>query len=59
VPPMLVVLKDVQGRTVYSWTMNPPVRSLAPGGKAEFNEAKLDVPRSATELFIGWARDSE
>ena len=56
VPPLLVVLKDAQGRAVYSWTMKPPVRSLAPGGKAEFNEAKLDVPRAATELEIGWAR---
>ncbi len=55
VPPLLVLLKDAQGRTVYSWTMKPPVRSLAPGGKAEFNEAKLDVPRAATELEIGWA----
>lgn len=55
VPPLLVVLKDAQGRTVYSWTMKPPVRSLAPGGKAKFNEAKLDVPRAATELEIGWA----
>ncbi len=56
VPPLLVILKDAQGRAVYSWTMKPPVRSLAPGGKAEFNEAKLDVPRAATELEIGWAR---
>ncbi len=58
VPSLLVVLKDAQGRTVYSWTMKPPVRVLAPGGKAEFNEAKLDVPRSATELQIGWARQA-
>ena len=59
VPPLLVVLKDAQGRTVYSWTMKPPVGSLAPGGKAEFNEAKLDVPRAATSLEIGWARAAE
>lgn len=58
VPSLLVVLKDAQGRAVYSWTMKPPVRSLAPGGKAEFNEAKLDVPRAAAELEIGWARDA-
>ncbi|WP_420606651.1 zinc-ribbon domain-containing protein [Novosphingopyxis sp.] len=58
VPPLLVVLKDAQGRAVFSWTMKPPVRSLAPGGKAEFNEAKLDVPRAATELEIGWAREA-
>lgn len=58
VPPLLVVLKDSQGRAVYSWTMKPPVRSLAPGGKAEFNEAKLDVPRAATELEIGWASEA-
>lgn len=58
VPALLVVLKDAQGRSVYSWTMKPPVRSLAPGGRAEFNEAKLDVPRAAAELEIGWAQDA-
>lgn len=55
VPPMLVMLRDASGRIVYSWQMKPPVKTLAPGGKVNFNEAKLDVPRAATDLEIGWA----
>ena len=59
IPPLQVVLKDAQGRPVFSWKMKPPARSLAPGEKATFNEAKLDVPRAATDLEIGWARERE
>ena len=55
VPPMLVMLRDASGRIVYSWQMKPPVKNLAPGDKVNFNEAKLDVPRAATDLEIGWA----
>ena len=55
VPPLLVVLKDAQGRVVYSWTMAPPRTSLAPGARVPFNQAKLDVPRAAAELEVGWA----
>lgn len=55
VPPMLVVLRDAGGRVVFSWKMKPPVSRLAPGGRASFNEAKLDVPRAANQLEVGWA----
>ncbi len=55
VPPMLVVLRDASGRIVYSWKMKAPAGSLAPGAKINFNEAKLDVPRSASQLEVGWA----
>lgn len=55
VPPMLVMLRDASGRVVYSWQMKAPVQTLAPGAKANFNEAKLDVPRAAVNLEIGWA----
>jgi predicted Zn finger-like uncharacterized protein len=58
VPPMLVVLRDAGGRIVYSWKMNPPAKSLAPGAKINFNEAKLDVPRGASQLEVGWADQS-
>ncbi|MEP2380319.1 MAG: thioredoxin, partial [Parasphingorhabdus sp.] len=58
IPPMLVMLRDASGRIVYSWQMKPPVKTLAPGGKVNFNEAKLDVPRAATNLEIGWAESS-
>lgn len=55
VPPMLVILRDASGRIVYSWKMKAPAKSLAPGAKVNFNEAKLDVPRSASQLEVGWA----
>lgn len=58
VPPMLAVLRDASGRVVYSWTIKPPVRSLPPGGSVPFSEGKVGIPRSATELEVGWANPS-
>jgi len=55
VPPMLVILRDANGRIVYSWKMKAPTKTLAPGAKVNFNEAKLDVPRAASQLEVGWA----
>lgn len=55
VPPLLVILRDASGRIVYSWKMKAPAKNLAPGAKVNFNEAKLDVPRSASQLEVGWA----
>lgn len=55
VPPMLVILRDAGGRIVYSWKMKAPAQSLSPGAKINFNEAKLDVPRAASQLEVGWA----
>lgn len=57
VPPMLAELRDAQGRIVYSWTIRPPIAVLPPGERANFNEAKLDIPRAATKLTISWALD--
>lgn len=58
IPPMLVILRDAGGRIVYSWKMKAPAQSLAPGAKINFNEAKLDVPRAASQLEVGWADQS-
>lgn len=55
VPPLLVILRDSSGRIVYSWKMKAPAKTLSPGAKVNFNEAKLDVPRSASQLEVGWA----
>jgi len=49
------ILRDAGGRIVYSWKMKAPAPSLAPGAKINFNEAKLDVPRAASQLEVGWA----
>lgn len=54
VPEMLVTLKDAGGRPVYSWKMRAKVRSLAPGAKVDFSEARLDVPLASTQISIGW-----
>ena len=58
VPQMLAELHDGNGRIVYSWIIKPPVRQLAPGEKANFNEAKIDIPDAAQELTVGWAPSS-
>jgi predicted Zn finger-like uncharacterized protein len=55
VPPILAELRDAQGTIVYSWTIKPPVRVLPPNEKASFSEAKLDIPRRATQLTVSWA----
>lgn len=57
VPEMLVTLKDSGGRPVYSWKMRAKVRSLAPGGKVDFSEARLDVPLAASKISVGWVLD--
>lgn len=54
VPPILAQLLDAQGTIVYSWTIKPPVPTLAPNAKVNFSEAKLDIPRRATELSVDW-----
>ena len=54
VPEMLVTLKDAGGRPVYSWKMRAKVRSLAPGSKIDFSEARLDVPQAAAQISVGW-----
>lgn len=55
VPPILAELRDAQGTIVFSWTIKPPVRVLPPNEKASFSEAKLDIPRRATQLTVSWA----
>src|SRR3546814_13451356 len=54
-PPILAELRDAQGTIVYSWTIKPPVRMLPPNEKVNFSEAKLDIPRRATQLTVSWA----
>lgn len=56
VPPMLVVLRDAQDRVVFNWIINPPVERLEPGQSADFRQAMVDVPRSATSAEIAWAK---
>ncbi len=53
-PTILIVLRDARDRIVYSWEVEPPQRSIAPGETVTINEAVTDVPRSAKFAEIGW-----
>lgn len=53
-PPILIVLRDGRDRIVYSWEVNPPQRTLAPGESVTINEAMIDVPKAAKFAEIGW-----
>ena len=57
VPTILIVLRDARDRIVYSWEVEPPQRTLAPGATVSVNEAVTDVPRSARFAEIGWKPD--
>jgi hypothetical protein len=59
VPEMLVTLKDASGRSVYSWKMKAKARTLGPGEKVDFSEARLDVPLAAKEISVGWVLSGE
>jgi predicted Zn finger-like uncharacterized protein len=54
IPAMLVTLKDAGGRSVYSWKMEAKASKIAPGGKVDFSEAQLDVPRASNSISISW-----
>lgn len=55
VPDILAELRDASGRVVYGWRIVPPVRRLPPKGKAEFDSAEMDVPKSAQKLTVSFA----
>jgi predicted Zn finger-like uncharacterized protein len=52
VPPLQAQLRSKSGTVVYSWTIAPPARSLAPGASASFNSAEVNVPPGGDELTI-------
>ena len=55
IPPILIVLRDQRERQVYSWVVQPPQSSLAPGEDLTINGAVTDVPKSAVFADVGWA----
>jgi hypothetical protein len=55
VPDITAELKDAQGRVVFSWTITPQQRTLAPGGTIDFNSAKLDVPPNSKKLELSFS----
>lgn len=52
VPPIQAQLHSSSGQLVYSWTIAPPARTLAPGQSATFNSAEVNVPAGGDELTI-------
>jgi predicted Zn finger-like uncharacterized protein len=52
VPPIQAQLKNRGGKVVYSWTIQPPARSLPAGASASFNSAEVNVPSGGDELTI-------
>ncbi|WBO22665.1 zinc-ribbon domain-containing protein [Sphingomonas abietis] len=55
VPDIRAELRDAQGRPVYGWTINAPVRQLAPKGSADFDSAEVDVPQGSKALNLSFA----
>lgn len=53
VPPLKAELLDAtRQRVVYSWTIEPPAATLAPGASASFNSAEVDVPEGGSHLRV-------
>jgi predicted Zn finger-like uncharacterized protein len=59
VPDILITLKDAGGRSVYSWKMKAKTRTLAPGARTDFSEARLDVPLAAAKISATWVLSGE
>ena len=45
-------------RVVFSWTITPPRRTLAPGEMVDFNSAQFDVPANSKRLDFSFERGS-
>jgi len=54
VPQIRAELKDAQGRTVYGWSIAPPVRELQARGRVTFDSAEMDVPRGGRNLTLSF-----
>jgi hypothetical protein len=54
VPPIRAQLRDAQGRTVYGWSISPPVGELQPRQSATFNSAEVGVPQGAKQLNLSF-----
>jgi len=56
VPPIRAELRDGSGKSVYTWSISPPVSELQPGQSAPINAAEVDVPAGATQLHLAFGR---
>lgn len=54
-PPVLIVMLNEREDQIYSWVVEPPQPTLAPGETVAIDEARTDVPRGAVYADVGWA----
>ncbi|MET0365606.1 MAG: MJ0042-type zinc finger domain-containing protein [Sphingobium sp.] len=60
VPPIVVELRDAQGRLVFSWITKADKARLKPNEEARVSESRLDIPKNARNLslkFVDGASD--
>jgi predicted Zn finger-like uncharacterized protein len=52
VPPVVVELRDDQGRLVFSWMTKADKARLRPNEEARVSESRLDIPKNARNLEL-------
>ncbi|BAK65094.1 hypothetical protein SLG_04190 [Sphingobium sp. SYK-6] len=52
VPPVVVELRDDQGRLVFSWMTKADKSRLKPNEEARVSESRLDIPKNARNLEL-------
>ena len=52
VPPVVVELRDDQGRLVFSWMTKADKGTLKPNEEARVSESRLDIPKNARNLEL-------
>lgn len=56
VPQIRAELKDGDGRTIYSWSIAPPVAEIQPGGRVAFDSAEIGVPQGGRTLTLNFGQ---
>ena len=51
-PPVVVELRDDQGRLVFSWMTKADKGQLKPNEEARVSESRLDIPKNARNLEL-------
>lgn len=59
VPPIVVELRDAQGRLVFSWMTKADKARLKPNDEARVSESRLDIPQSARNLSLKFVDSSQ
>lgn len=59
VPPVVVELRDNQGRLVFSWMTKADKAWLRPHEEARVSESRLDIPKNAAKLELRFVDSSK